>query len=507
MAWPALLDNWNSSRTDQRAFLQLGQDIQQGIRLTDGNRHFLLPSILSLFASHEWAYFTSAKLFSLTVACFSLIILLLVNTYLFDFKIALLSVLLTALNRDFIEEVAVKVIAEPIITLLAIISWASWYKGIRDDKSPFFLLAGSMVGLIYLTKGTGQMIMIIFIIWVILANYFKKHVLFFIAAYFIVSTPLLAYNSYQWGNPFYNYNSAQAVWFDKWADKYTQQDTPQGLQEYLAEHSFDDIKNRFLKGAQKIIQDRRTTLLPDYAGILLGLGVALMVYRLLTRQSSLTKPVISWATISMPITILMVWFIFFAWYAPISAEERHFIPLLPLINTLISLFIFSAIGNQQKINKPFLYTSIIILCLIIGFNLGPLLEKEQWNPYESDRIANHELDDLLHSLSNNHTNRVTVMSGPSQLLPQWHAQKYVDLLEIPPTCDLTVPNSPCLSQFMAADYLIIEERVIKRRPFLRDYFTLQDDTLALIQPLPQATLLETVTVNNTLIMLFISAQK
>ena len=45
-----MLENYDTGKTDQRDYLQISLDIRNKIQLTDGNRHFLFPLILSVFA-------------------------------------------------------------------------------------------------------------------------------------------------------------------------------------------------------------------------------------------------------------------------------------------------------------------------------------------------------------------------------------------------------------------------------------------------------------------------
>jgi hypothetical protein len=127
-AWPYLLENWDSGRTDQMYYLDLGLDIRQGIRLTDGNRHPLFPLLLSTFARSEWAYFTSAKLLNVGLTLVTLALLLWLNSRLFGLSVALLSVGLTIFSVDFLE-VQTKTIAEPLLTLLFTLVFYFWYRG------------------------------------------------------------------------------------------------------------------------------------------------------------------------------------------------------------------------------------------------------------------------------------------------------------------------------------------------------------------------------------------
>jgi hypothetical protein len=87
---------------------------------------------------------------------------------------------------------------------------------------------------------------------------------------------------------------------------------------------------------------------------------------------------------------------------------------------------------------------------------------------------------------------VTVINGPNQLLPLWRVRHYdLRVEEIPKEVD----SAAAMAEFAAsqeAQYLIVEALVIKRRTFLQNYFTLEDDDedytpFEMIQPLPSMT--------------------
>ena len=59
------ITNSNSGNGDQGAFLQLGLELREMGRLTDGTRNPLYPALLGTFAHRDLSYFTSAKLLSI----------------------------------------------------------------------------------------------------------------------------------------------------------------------------------------------------------------------------------------------------------------------------------------------------------------------------------------------------------------------------------------------------------------------------------------------------------
>lgn len=525
MAWPHLLRNWDSSQTDQEAYLGLGLDIRNGVRLTDGNHHLLLPLILSLFSSYEWAYFTSAKLLNLAFALFSLTILLFLNKKLFGIEVALLSVALTALNSDLLGTVT-RVISEPLFTMFLILAIYFWYEGLGKGQAKFhrsgpmgFAVAGAATGIAYLVKGTGQLLLVCFILWALGSGYWRKNwssVVGFVVAYFVVVSPLLIYNMQNWGNPFYNFNSSHAMWYDGWDDYHLLPDsTSATLSSYLASHSIGDILSRFVSGGLMLIRKKGDVLFPLHSLVILSVSGAVSAAGLFKGKQSSRLPIEDsgrhnrLGVLLIPASILTLWFAFFSWYYPISSSDRHFIPLLPLVNTIISFVLFHSIATigSKKVKRNFagaFYISIIVFSLYGAVDSIITLRKyETWNAYASDVQNNAKLDELLQGLEASKEKPVTVINGPNQLIPSWLAGKNtLTIKEIPRQCD-SVEDLLALMANTDVDYLIVDAQVITYRPFLQDYFHLEGERdFEIAWGIPTLSLMADYRLNRKRIMIF-----
>ncbi len=285
MAWPDVLDNADSAQTDQEDFLLLGQDIRAGVRWSDGNRHPLLPAVLSPLASTDWSYFSSAKLLNLGLALLLVVLLLWLNGRLFGIDVALLSVALTVFNPDF-RDTSVRVVAEPLMAVFFLLTFYLWYRSIsqpeltRRERVWALVLAGACAGLGYLTKGTSQLLVIGVAAWWALSGRWKDNaipVTGFIIAYLAIIAPLLAYNLHAWGNPLYNFNSTHAMWLDSWDDVWLPSVSLTTFQSYLASHAPWEMLNRLVSGGLSLIEKRGDVFLPAYSVAILAVSVVIGV--------------------------------------------------------------------------------------------------------------------------------------------------------------------------------------------------------------------------------------
>ncbi len=514
MAWPHLLSNWDSNEHDQGAFLGLGLDVKDGVRLTDGNRQPLLPLLLSSFASSEWSYFTSAKLLCLGISLLSLATLLFLGSKLFTLSIALLAVTLTAFNVDFLGTAATQVIAESLLTLFIIITLYFWLKGLRRNQSRFFALSGAAVGLAYLTKGTGQLMLVCFLFWALASGFLKRKwpaVVSFVIAYFVIISPLLVYNMRNWGTPFYNFNTSQAMWYDTWDDKYALSGADASLDSYLASHNIGDILERVVTGGILVINKRWEVLFPVYSLAILLVAVVILLVRWRGRQPMDERDgYIRMAGILIPVIVLLAWLLFFAWYAPISNRSRHFVVLLPLVNTAISILFFRSADTLNfrwlDRNRLQILCVTVILVSVYGSVNGIMeLKKsnETWNVYVSDTQNNADLDELIHGLESFNEGTVRIINGPDRLIPRWRAANTTLAISSIPAEVNSMEKLLALMSQTGADYLIVHRQMIERRSFLNEYFTLTDERdFEMIKQIPNLSLMADYRVSRNRIMIF-----
>ncbi|MCB0168104.1 MAG: glycosyltransferase family 39 protein, partial [Anaerolineae bacterium] len=488
LAWPFLLKAWNSA-SDEGAFLLLGLDIQAGVRMTDGMRHMLLPLILSTFASTDWVYFSTAKMMNMGFATVVLLLILFLTRRSFNPTVALMAMTLVAFNRGYWKTMT-RVISEPLLLIFIVLAYYFWYIGARKDSARYFWLMGAMIGLAYLTKGTAQLLLICFLGWVVLTGYWRRWrmVLGVLAAYLLAASPLLIYNTIAWGAPFYNYNSSHAFWYDDWNDSYIAPD--KNLSTFLATHTIGDIVNRFISGMTYLFDSQGEVISPAIVLLLLVAAGALYLFTWIKSPGRAPLTIFKMMDVRLrnalliPVVVIPIWLIFFAWFAPVSNFPRHVIPIVPLISVVVSLIFYQAVINLPLKPVQTYFPSIVNVTIIVISITGIIVgyrtlaaEFPVWNVYKVDQIENQSLDELLNGLEGLNPSDVTVISGPSHTIPAWRARSTSLIVkEIPITCK----SIDCLSDFLRenqADYLVIDAQMVQHLPFLTDYFqvTRQED--------------------------------
>ena len=194
-----MLTNSNSSDGDQGAFLQLSLDLREQGKLTDGTRNPLYPAVLAPLAHRDWAFFTTAKLISLTFGLLAILALFLLGTRHFGLFAGLVAAYLLSINVEFIVHSATA-LTESLLVFLFIAAWFAMVMALKHPhRSKYWVAAGVLVGFAYLAKGSGQLLAFAFVAVAFLL--FRLDLLktrgfwLFVGAYVLVALPLWIYNS------------------------------------------------------------------------------------------------------------------------------------------------------------------------------------------------------------------------------------------------------------------------------------------------------------------------
>lgn len=209
---------------------------------------------------------------------------------------------------------------------------------LKDYGPP--LLSGALLGLCFLTKGTGVVLLGCVVVWVVVEGALKffnsnfktacqqaiPKILLLAMSFMLVASPLLVRNLRRFGQPFYNVNS-YLLFADKYEEFEVLQDRGEPVnvvaREYLASHTFGDLIRREASGlaweAYIIVRMLGPAPLDD-ARILFGFPIAcLAIVGLLRAPRAHVTWFITWTALQ--------WLIF-AWYVPIAAGERFVLPIL-----------------------------------------------------------------------------------------------------------------------------------------------------------------------------------
>jgi hypothetical protein len=489
VGWAKIKDNWRSTKSDQGQYLSLGLEIREGTALTDGNRHPLYPALLALFAEREWAYFTKAKMLSLVIASVGLVVIYWMCHRMFGQDVALLTTFLLSVGYEFRRH-SWMVMCE---SLLMILFFAAWYFTIKGfSRERYWILGGIFAGLAQLTKGSGQLFVIAFLLSLLFLYgprlLTRKGLWAFIGCYLAVTSVLMAYNYREYGNPLYNFNSTHAMWLEQWEDSYvaSSEELPT-LTSYWQSHSPWDIVTREWEGFEAARLALILAVIPDHSWymrdflrsssglVILLVGAAGLGYLFRERLS------LYWRENRERIVLSLVLFVLFnvllAWYAQVTPEPRLLLPMVPI------LYVFVAeglCGLGRRIGArlaeidgrlvPTAYVAVYIsLALWVLSISGEATEGRSLGPFELDRLRNAGRNKVLAWLSEEAKSGGTVIYGPSHSLPTW---KYGDRFTF-----LLIPNRMTweeLTAYMedhAVGYALLDgETVSRRQTLFRGYF-------------------------------------
>ncbi len=224
-------------------------------------------------------------------------------------------------------------------------------------------LAGALLGLLYLTKGTGLLLSGGYILWLVVAwlwysptsgdavgprrsmRRLVPHIGVVGIAFLLVASPLLVRNVRRYGSPFYNINSL-LLFADQYddingflADGTTTRDA---ARQFFANHTVSDVVRREISGLvwETFIILRSLGPAPlDDSRVLFGLPLAgIAVLTMLSRRNAADGLLLVWGVI--------LW-LMFAWYVPIAASERFILPLLVPLLYLAAEGIVRALGAMR----------------------------------------------------------------------------------------------------------------------------------------------------------------
>ena len=511
---PKILFNTLSSDGDESAYLSLGLAIRESGALSDGTRPPLYSLLLTPFAARAWSYFTTAKLLTLGIGALTILAVFMVGVRLYSWEAALLAALLVAANKEFHVR-ASTVYAD---TLLALIMAGGWYfliKSVAGWKN--CVLAGFFVGLAFLTKGSAPVLLAAWGLMALLHFQFKivrqPELLLVPLTFVLTSLPLLIYNTTEFGSPTYNFATQHIMWMDELEQINTADpaDLPTRAS-YFATHTPADMVARIQKGLRRLNPVVTRSINPDrdfepaWLGPALGLlALVVLIYLVLFRRQALIRYLDQHQN-ELVFTFFLcgLFYFFFTWYvAGSSAETRFVIPLLgPLYLVLADVVVslVRGLGNRlssfegRLFQKPGLPATGygLVLALVIGWGVWWLVDTsrvEGWalsvDPYESDRSANAEAEEIVQWLSRDHPDGAALVAfGPSKSLPLWKFPARFSFERLANEVD-TWPVMQTYIQSQRPDYIIIDDDTARRRrQALSGYFQRENELVNFKQTPP-----------------------
>ena len=434
--------NSNSNGGDQGDTLLVGLMIKERTALTDGTRNPLYPALISVFAQRDLRYFTCAKFVSLTIGILALLAVFLLGRRLYADGPALLSMFLLSINSEF-RWAASNVAAEILLVSTFFVTWYFTAKGFEQWR--YWTVAGFCAGLAYLTKGTGQLLLMAFLISAAIVYrtkiLTKRAILVFVLFYFIAASMLLVYNARVYGNPTFDYPTALAMWVDEWEDVYSLQ-RPPTLGTYLSTHTLQQMIGREWTGMQKMVHvfaDVLLTLKPSFArhffgsplfllsAVLLTVGLAVL-FRERTRSYWKRRK----GEVIFTVALATLFYLAFAWYAQVLADRRFPFPLVPITYILVAGFACELVNElvtrlQESTRIRLTLGAYAFLCVlslpILGSDLAAFRIE---NPFRNDILNNVDRMNVMTWLEQNVDGGTVIAYHPGHDLPIW---MYATLLQ------------------------------------------------------------------------------
>jgi hypothetical protein len=491
--WNRLMFNANSADGDQGAYLQLGLDLREQGILVDGPRNPLYPLLLSTFAHRDWSYFTWAKLANFMVGLMTIWAVFLIGRRLFNPVSGVLAALLLSINIEFIMH-ATFALAEPLLILCVLLAWFTMVRALQaPDRLRYWLLGGGLAGLAYLAKGSGPLIAICFAATATLLYgpkvWFRRIFWGFVVAFCLVALPLWAYNWINFGSPLYNPAINNVMWMDESTERYVadSSDLPT-LSSFLQEKSVGETWNRLWDGLLLMRYNFARMLWPTRslafdrffeAGgldlILIGAIVILGFLLLFFRQAVLAVWQRHRELLLLTAVMVATFYVLFGWYAAISSSLRFLLPLAPVLFLLLSagivgllrtLFVSARIPQWVKVAAG------VVICLLLlqpvgwfgvtGYYL--MAQSAQKNPFTVDAEFNDYTDEALRWVQTGHNNGdpITVMWGPTHLLPVWRHSHRLTLIRTPVSQAEEIDELNAFLEQGEVTYVIVDSGMVNR---------------------------------------------
>lgn len=318
----------------------------------------LYEYILAPFASPTPDFFIIAKLISVALALAALVIFYIASLAAFGRKTALLASALLATNCSFLYFSGIPRVE---ILLLSFVMLTVFFvaKGFRENK--FWILAGIFNGFAYLTKGTGLLLLFVFILAVFAVYRFSifrnKNFYFYIIAFLAVSSPLLIKNYADYGNPVFQCTSNHLLWEDSIEESKTAYfgEKP-SLFTYLESHSAKDIVLRVAKGAFVTAPFKLLKLFEmDFLSNVLAIKFVSEKLSIITAALSALIMILAlagfWKFKDNKTKVYLGSFVFiilafYVWLSPITSSKKHVIVFLPLALVFFSYFAVKKITEK-----------------------------------------------------------------------------------------------------------------------------------------------------------------
>jgi hypothetical protein len=361
-------------RYDEVAYLALARDYARagGVAATirchleglcrEDNRPPLFEFLLLGVVDDAPASFAKAKLVTLATTLLLLAVVWFAVRRSFSAAVAAGSVVVLALTPG-LADMGARVLHDPLyaaLTFAAVYAIAAW----QERGFAWWLLAGALVGLAFLTKGSGHLLLFPLIVVSLYrhrAALARKSIVYAVAGGFVAVSFFLLWRNFRlYGSPLYNVN-ARLVWLDRWQDFWALHLEPEwnnvGLGWYLHRHSVVELVVKVFRGA--------------------GITVGIFAYE---AGIGFAHPALR-ATTGAAVLLLAALGLRRRWRAGHRLEVLAIVSTIVVCGAALSLASSGGHGPQARYAFPY-------VALLVPYFVSELLEK-MWPPVQG-WLARHE---------------------------------------------------------------------------------------------------------------------
>ena len=448
---------WNNpNKGDQDLDLTLGLNIRHFEALSDGYHHPLLPALVAPFAEKQLIYFAKAKLVNIAIGAVAFWVIAWVGMRLVGPLPTFLT--LVAISPGLSNKSA-EFTAEPLLLLLTVLTFYGLVRGFELPK--FWIMAGTSAGLAYLTKGSGLLLLIVYVLTIfrgspklVLTPYFWL----FLLAFGVVAAPLLIYNWQVFGSPIFNYNTAHVIWLDHTEEQMIMFDSrPPTMLSYIATHSPGDVLRRMCRG---LVIVRGVEWVWPFLLIFVFIPKRWFVYF----QASPEKQ----RMITVATALVLTFYLPFSWSAVVQRGIRYLLPIFPIMFLLLAdIIVFYGMRAACRCCSPLTRKRVTLLAarglLVV---LGAVwLVQLAYGDFQAPLAIDFEdqaTAEIYRLLDTPAFDGTQVLFGPShELTGTWLFRHRVAFPFIPP--GLSSAAFVAWLEQTRIDYILANAQMIKRR--------------------------------------------
>ncbi len=476
---------------DGKGFTSLGPEqfhVEQGMtQHPETNRHPIYPYLISLLAGPDRGFIVRAQLLNVGIAVIVLLAAFFVGRRLLGDRAALVGVILLGLDDSLIA-LGGEVMAEPLLSLwFLLFLWCAFH---LHRGYPWWIAAGAAAGLAWLTKGTGLLLVVGFIVMAAASRLHRRQklgaVIVTVAVFVVIASPLMYRNFAHFGDPLYNMNTRHVMWTEGWdvvgggsRMLYDAHDRPT-VARYLATHSPADILVREVRGlwltAYWLTQSCAVRVPNLHGGIRAIVGAPRLLLALvgLYRERRRELKVLL-------VTLLVIFWLLLAWYNVIGPSHRLWFPLLPILFLYIGEAVIYLRDRKFGWLWPNMPLGVPVACLVVIFSAGQLYawRNVPRSPFQPPPQPTSER--LAEQWEQSFINEDDVVFGTSSQRTETFIPSYRNFVEF-----------QVAAKRLGVDYLVLNTNWFQRRSYIfGDYIQLNTQTqaLSISQPLPGWALL------------------